>query len=253
MFTGIEGSRILLNQNADFFGKENISFSFILALVVSWLYITTRDWFINFRLIEILKAENLITEIAFLKVQVDPHFMFNTLNSIYALALEEDSPKTADSIIKLSTLMRYNLHDSSAAFINIKKEIDYIEKYIALQRLRLNDNNQLEVNIKLDESQSHNIKIVPLLLIPFIENAFKYGVSPSKTTAITIKIQADINSIILDISNTLSDYSDRANFSGIGLQNVKNRLHLFYPEQHTLTVNQSGDNYFTHLKITFNQ
>jgi len=251
LFLFIEWFRIIANSALQFLGKENISISFVLAFSMSWLFITTRDWFLNLRLIEKLKAANLITEIAFLKAQVDPHFMFNTLNAMYALALEEESPKTADSIIKLSTLMRYNLHDSNAAFISIVKEIDYIEKYIALQKLRLNKNNQLYVDIKLDTSVTQNIKIAPLLLIPFIENAFKFGVSPSKETAIVIKIHATHNSISMEISNSVSDNYGRPEFTGIGLQNVRKRLDLLYPKQHILTSNQSGEKYFTQLVVKF--
>ena len=251
LFSVIEGFRLLLNSNPGFFGKDNIFMTFFLAFVLSWLFIITKDWFINFRLIEKLKAEKLVTEIAFLKAQVDPHFMFNTLNAMYALALEEESPKTADSIIKLSTLMRYNLHDSNAEFISIEKEIDYIQKYIALQKLRLNDNNRIEVDIKLPEHITTSIKIAPLLLIPCIENAFKFGVSPSKETSIIIKIQVDYNSLILDVTNTLSDYSANQKFSGVGLQNAKKRLDLLYPNLHTFTSYQSADKYFTHLEILF--
>jgi len=251
LFLFIEWFRILANSDVQFLGNENISISFVLAFAMSWLFITTRDWFLNLRLIEKLKGENLITEIAFLKAQVDPHFMFNTLNAMYALALEEESPKTADSIIKLSTLMRYNLHDSNEAFISIEKEIDYIEKYIALQKLRLNENNQLDVDIKLDTSVTQNFKIAPLLLIPFIENAFKFGVSPSKETEIVIKIHVINNSIELETSNTFYNNAVDRELKGIGLQNIKKRLNLLYPKQHTLTSNQSGEKYFTHLIIKF--
>lgn len=251
LFLFIEWFRILANSDEQFLGNENISISFVLAFAMSWLFITTRDWFLNLRLIEKLKGENLITEIAFLKAQVDPHFMFNTLNAMYALALEEESPKTADSIIKLSTLMRYNLHDSNEAFISIEKEIDYIEKYIALQKLRLNENNRLDVDIKLDASVTPNIKVAPLLLIPFIENAFKFSVSPSKETAIVIKIHATHNSISMEISNSVSDNYGRPEFTGIGLQNVRKRLDLLYPKQHILTSNQSGEKYFTQLVVKF--
>ena len=251
LFLFIEWFRILANSDVEFLGNENISISFVLAFAMSWLFITTRDWFLNLRLIEKLKGENLITEIAFLKAQVDPHFMFNTLNAMYALALEEESIKTADSIIKLSTLMRYNLHDSNEAFISIEKEIDYIEKYIALQKLRLNENNRLDVDIKLDASVTPNIKVAPLLLIPFIENAFKFSVSPSKETAIVIKIHATHNSISMEISNSVSDNYGRPEFTGIGLQNVRKRLDLLYPKQHILTSNQSGEKYFTQLVVKF--
>ncbi|MBK9256866.1 MAG: histidine kinase [Saprospiraceae bacterium] len=251
VFLLIEWVRIKAISTEHFLGNENISISFVLAFVMSWLFITTRDWFFNVRLIEILKTEKLTTEIAFLKAQVDPHFMFNTLNAMYALALEEESPKTADSIIKLSTLMRYNLHDSNADFISIEKEIDYIEKYIALQNLRLNENNRLDVDIRVDANVTPNTKIAPLILIPFIENAFKYGVSPSKETAITIKIHAANHSIELETSNTIIFNTGDRELKGIGLQNVEKRLNLLYPKQHTFICNQSEEKYYTHLIIKF--
>jgi LytS/YehU family sensor histidine kinase len=251
LFLLIEGVRIIANSTMQFLGDENISVSFVLSLGMSWLFTTTRDWFVSLRLIEKLKAEKLVTEIAYLKTQVDPHFLFNTLNAMYALALEEESPKTADSIIKLSTLMRYNLHDSNTEFISIEKEINYIEKYIALQKLRLNENNRLDVDIKVDANDTTNVKIAPLLLIPFIENAFKYGVSPSKETEIKIKIHADYEAIELRISNTFIFNTNNSELKGVGLQNVEKRLNLLYPKQHTLISNQSGKMYYTHLVIKF--
>jgi len=148
-------------------------------------------------------------------------------------------------------LMRYNLHDSNAGFISIEKEIDYIEKYIALQKLRLNKNNHLDVDIKVDANVTQSNKIAPLLLIPFIENAFKYGVSPSQETEITINIHADNKSIEMKISNTIIINTVGKELKGIGLQNVKRRLNLLYPQQYQLNTIQSGEKYFSHLKIEF--
>ena len=253
LFLFIEWVRINVNSTAQFLGNENISISFVLAIAISWLFITSRDWFLNSRQIEKLKADNLITEIAFLKAQVDPHFMFNTLNAMYALALEEESPKTADSIIKLGTLMRYNLYDSNVGLISIEKEIDYIEKYIALQKLRLNENNRLDVDIKLDANVTHSTKIAPLLLIPIIENAFKYGASPSKETLITIKIHATNKSFQLETTNELIPNTYNRELKGVGLQNLERRLNLLYPRQYILHSNQSGERYFSYLKIEFHK
>lgn len=243
--------RFILNSsdNSEIFGAQNIVLTFVIAMIVSWLYVLARDWIINISEIERLRSEKLSTELAFLKTQVDPHFLFNTLNSIYALSLEEDSPKTADSIIKLSTLMRYNLHDSDAGFINIDKEIDYFEKYIELQKLRLDQNNKIILKMNYDKEKSQEFKIAPLLLIPFIENVFKHGVSQTVETEIVISISIFNGYIELKTENTLLKESDNSGRNGIGLLNVKKRLDLLYNDQYVLISEKRGKKYITNLRI----
>ena len=236
-------------ESARWFGDQNTSGVFILAIILSWLYVSVRDWVVHVGVIERLKSEKLQTELDFLKVQIDPHFLFNTLNSIYALALEENSPKTADSIIQLSSLMRYNLHDSNRERIRIEKEIDYIEKFIALQMLRLNENNEVEVLIETDPKSSAQTEIAPLLMIPFIENVFKYGVSPSKATRMRIHLNVKQDEIELNTENDVVQSSSGTGSNGVGLNNVRNRLELLYPRQFVLTARQEGSRYYTRLKI----
>lgn len=247
----IEVTRTLLTSsvNATIFGEESTLISFVVAVVASWIFVLTRDWIINVRLIERLKADKLQSELAFLKVQVDPHFLFNTLNNVYALALEENSTKTADAIIKLSSLMRYNLHDSNEEFIGIEKEIDYIEKYIALQMLRLNENNRVDLKVDFEKGNCNSVKIAPLLLIPFIENVFKYGVSPSKPSEISIKIIVTNNTIELITQNDIVEVSSNSTAKGVGLKNVKNRLDLLYTNQYELSYSAAVDKYYSYLKI----
>lgn len=247
----LESARLLLTSSATskIFGEQNTVSSFIVAIISSWIFVSIRDWLINIRIIERLKAEKLRSELDFLKVQVDPHFLFNTLNSIYALALEENSSKTADSIIKLSALMRYNLHDSNEELISIEKEIDYIEKYIALQNLRLNDNNRIEVIINIDKENNHKAKIAPLILIPFIENVFKYGVSPSKSTEIIIDILVTKDYVELNTKNDIVEVSANTIEKGVGLKNVKNRLDLLYANLYELSSGAETNKYYSHLKI----
>jgi sensor histidine kinase YesM len=247
----LEGLRCAFSEqeSARWFGDQNTSWAFILAVILSWLYVSVRDWVVHVGVIERLKSEKLQTELDFLKVQIDPHFLFNTLNSIYALALEENSPKTADSIIQLSSLMRYNLHDSNRERIRIEKEIDYIEKFIALQMLRLNENNEVEVRIETDPKSSAQTEIAPLLLIPFIENVFKYGVSPSKATRMRIHLNVKPDEIELNTENDVVESSSGAGSNGVGLSNVRNRLELLYPGQFVLSARQEGGRYYTHLKI----
>ncbi len=251
----LESTRLLLTSSltSKLFGEQSTLSSFIVAIIISWIFISIRDWLINIRVIERLKAEKLRSELDFLKVQVDPHFLFNTLNSMYALALEENSSKTADCIIKLSALMRYNLHDSNEELISIEKEIDYIEKYIALQKLRLNENNRIELIINFDKGNINTAKIAPLILIPFIENVFKYGVSPSKPSEITITILVTNNVIELKTKNDIVEVSANTIAKGVGLKNVKNRLELLYANLYELSSGIEVNKYYSCLKIQLNK
>lgn len=249
---GIEVLRWSLSpsRSIPLFDTPNTTGAYVSAWIGSWLYVSVRDWLVNVRVIERLKSEKLQTELDFLKVQIDPHFLFNTLNSIYALALEESSPKTADSIVKLSALMRYNLHDSNRESISIEKEIDYLEKYIALQMLRLNENNKVEVDIQIDDNISGHSEVAPLILIPFIENVFKYGVSPSKATAARIQLRIEKGLLELFTENDIvASHAMEGRRNGIGLQNTRSRLQLLYPNRFELSSIQEHNRYYTTLKI----
>ncbi|MEO9966517.1 MAG: histidine kinase [Reichenbachiella sp.] len=217
-----------------------------LALLLSFGYKFTKDWILNIGEIDRLKAERLAMELAFLKSQVDPHFLFNTLNSLYALALEEKSEKTADGIVKLSTLMRYNLHDSQATLIPMSKEVNYIEKYLDLQRLRAT--KQTTINFEV-EGSTDGIEIAPVLLIPFIENAFKYSHSPIEPNFVDIAMKFDKSSLLLIVKNSISQVASPDDNTGIGLENVKNRLELLYAERYHLEISHHPDTFSVKLEI----
>lgn len=239
-------------ESPRWFGHQNTSVAFMPAVILSWLYVSVRDWVAHVGAIERLKSEKLQTELDFLKVQIDPHFLFNTLNSIYALALEENSPATADSIVKLSALMRYNLHDSNREFISIEKEIDYIEKFVALQMLRLSDNNRVELLIETGDDSLAQTQIAPLILIPFVENAFKYGISPSRPTSIRIQLTVNAEWMELKTENDIVEPPSGTTRNGLGLRNVQNRLELLYPRRFTLDFRQAEGRYYIHLAIKLN-
>lgn len=227
------------------FHSRVLTSNVFLGFLLSTAYKFTKDWIVNLTVIDRLKAENLTRELAFLKAQIDPHFLFNTLNSLYALALEENSAKTADGIIKLSTLMRYNLHDSQAAMIPLNKEIDYIEKYIALQRLRTSSRNSVEFQVQLGNKE---LEIAPMLLIPFVENAFKYSLNPIESAFIRISIAVNGNDLTLKSSNSISQSTNRVK-SGIGLSNVRNRLELLYEGAYSLSTSTNHQEYHVELQI----
>jgi len=174
-------------------------------------------------------------ELATLKSQINPHFLFNTLNGIYSLSIE-NSPKTPDAIMRLSGMMRYILTESESEFVPLQIEIDYLKQYIELQELRITNKTKVHFSI---EGIIENIKIAPLLIEPFIENAFKYGVSVSDESNIEIAIKTHKSDILFSIRNRLCNFGESG--SKLGIANVKQRLQILYPNSHQLSIkNQDG-------------
>lgn len=232
-----------------FFGNNSISGGIFLGFLLSFAYRFTKDWLINLSLIEKLKTERSEMKLAFLKSQVDPHFLFNTLNSLYSIALEEKSNTTADGIAKLGTLMRYNLHDSQAETISLNKEIEYIEKYVELQRLRTTEKNSIHFEVTIDKSDLYLKKIAPMLLIPIIENAFKYGVSPTEKSEILISINLKNEALAISVENTVVAKKSDSEVSGVGIKNLKERLKLIYPNKHTFEYSAKEKTFKAHLNL----
>lgn len=190
-----------------------------------------------------VEKEKVKSELAFLKAQINPHFLFNTLNSIYALALKKDD-KTPDAVIQLSELMRYIMTNSNDEVIDLYKEINYINNFISLQKTRLGNTVHIDYNVF---GSSFGKEITPLILISFIENAFKYGVNPDQTSEICINIDIKEDQLTLFVSNkkTFSIHSE----SGIGLQNTIERLKLVYPNKHQLKIEDLPEDYIVNLAI----
>lgn len=183
-----------------------------------------------------LENEKTIAELALLKSQVNPHFLFNSLNSIYYLAIKkaDEAPK---AIIALSDMMRYVLTEASDDAVSLEKEVDYIQKYINLQKLRLPKHTLVNTEIDIKDE---DLEIAPLLLIPFIENAFKYGVSARKETTIDLQIKADDRQLSMVLTNTIIEYDSEETNTKIGIENVRKQLKLLYPHQHTLSIHQEN-------------
>jgi sensor histidine kinase YesM len=177
-----------------------------------------------------LKLGNKESELRLLKSQVNPHFLFNSLNSIYATALVENAPKTSESIAKLASLIRYMQKDINENFIPIQNEIKYIQDYIAIQKIR----SAIEPQVTLRLENIENYAISPGMFIPFVENAFKYGIDPSKPSKLNMSVNCAENWITFECANTYRDdykvYDKEAGF-GIGIKNVKQRLELVYPKK----------------------
>ncbi len=185
-------------------------------------------------------------ELAYLKSQINPHFIFNTLNSIYSMAIRK-SDNTAQAIVQLSGLMRYTLTEAKEEFVNIKQEFSYIRDYITLQQGRLGNSVDLKYTIEGDDK---NLKIAPLLLIPFIENAFKHGVNAEENSQISINLLASNDAIQLGVNNNKVNHQvNTFEQSGLGLDNTKKRLELLYPGKFTLDIQDLSTSYSILLKI----
>jgi two-component system, LytTR family, sensor kinase len=196
-----------------------------------------------------LQANQLSTEIKFLKSQINPHFLFNTLNNLFSMAQDKGNDELADGISKLSGMMRYMLYDSNEERVPLGKEITYLEECITLNKLRYADE---EVIISFDHSgQIADISIAPMLFIPFVENAFKHGVAIGQRAAIQIAIVVSGQRLIFNCVNT--DYSIirkmEMEISGIGLGNVKRRLELVYPAKHRLMIKKEDGKFMVNLEI----
>ena len=192
------------------------------------------------------EREKLNTELSFLKAQINPHFLFNILNTIYSLAIER-SDKTADAVVKLSSLMRYVTREADTDFVPLAKEFGYIENYIALQQLRLDDTAEIDFSM---EGRPNGRQIAPLILISFIENTFKYGVNPQDKSRIQIRLSIVENRLHLHTFNKkVRVFHEEDASNGIGIENTKTRLKLLYPEKHLLILNETALDFTVELTL----
>lgn len=196
-----------------------------------------------------LEKEKTEAELKYLKGQINPHFLFNTLNNIYALA-RKGSDRTAESVLKMATLMRFTLYESSSSSIPLKTELKIIEDYIELEKLRYSDRLKVDFTADVDEPEK---PIAPLLLIHFVENAFKHGASESRTDVdVKILIRLRKSMLTAEISNPLGDSRVSQEPVQIGMENTKRQLELLYPG-HSLKIDLSGGRFTVRLSIPLNQ
>ncbi|MFT4153761.1 sensor histidine kinase [Parafilimonas sp.] len=198
--------------------------------------------------LDFLEKERIQSELDYLKAQINPHALFNSLNTIYG-HIDKSNQTARDALLQFSELLKYQLYECGAEKVNVEKEIAYIKNYVAFQRLRQDD--KLIVNIDADNIASGS-KIAPLLIVVLIENAFKFVSSFSgKQNKINIKIFTKGNLVYCSVINTkeMQHNSVNVNPGGIGIVNLKRRLELLYPDKHTLSVNNENDFYQTDLII----
>ena len=203
----------------------------------------------------VLTAEvsNKSAELSSLRSQINPHFLFNALNSLYATALSENSEKTAEGIQKLGDMMRFMLHENNHDRIALTNEIAYLHNYIDIQRMRLDETQNIEIRVNMQQPNT-DVYIAPMLLSPFIENAFKHGISLQNPSWIFITLTLDEAHIYFKVHNSthpqqLND-PEKSN-NGIGLSNVEKRLKLIYPTRYNLNIQKSSQDYFASLTIRY--
>ncbi|MBS1661231.1 MAG: histidine kinase [Bacteroidetes bacterium] len=199
-----------------------------------------------------MARENAAAELNFLKSQINPHFVFNSLNSVYFLIDRQNAP-ARDSLEKFSDMLRYQLYECGVNQIGIEKEVDYLKDYIDLQRLRRDENCRIDLQLS---PELNGFQIAPLLLIPFVENAFKHlSHFSERSNDVSIRLERENGSLNLWVSNTREEKGEEgasgagANPGGIGLPNVQRRLELLYPGKHTLVIDKFSDRFDIFLKL----
>ncbi len=237
----------------------SLTFNYTIVMMLGELYVITfvasikltMDWLRETGRVALLEKEQLETELRFLRAQISPHFFFNTLNNIYSLSLEK-SDKTPDTIIKLSDLMRYVLYETKDKDQSLDKEIIFIKNYLDLEKIRYNENFQLDFQVTGCAKEK---KIAPMLLVQFIENAFKHGANKNiGQVKISIHLQIDEKFLYFRVSNTMpltkSTSKKKKKDGGIGLSNVEKRLKLRYGEdEYHLCIYEESDEYIVNLKL----
>ncbi len=230
-----------------FFFNYGIVILSTISFAVSTSIKVTSEWFKNENQLRENENQRLLAELSYLKAQINPHFFFNILNGIYALAIQK-SDKTPEVIMKLSVIMRYIIYDANEPVVPLKKELKHIANYIDLQKMRLTD----IVNVKYTVTgNSKNIMIEPLLFSVFVENAFKHGIDYSKECEICFNLDINEGELKFMAKNPIVEKKQKPNSSesGIGLENIKKRLELLYPNKHELNITESDQHHKVELKL----
>ena len=200
------------------------------------------------QLLKELEKQHAESNLQLLKSQLSPHFLFNAMNSLYSLALKK-SDDLPNAILTFSILLRYSTYDSTEDYVDIEKEIEYLHDYVNTQQLRLSPESV--VNFEENWTTKEKIKIAPMVLIPFVENAFKHGRNAEGNVNISISINVNLNDIVFHIQNEVfkNVNSSKDSVHGIGIQNVKSRLQIIYGTKHSLQISETDSLYSVTLKI----
>jgi len=233
--------------------QQAFTFNHVVAVTLGEIYVLalasaiklTVDWISEKRRNDNLQKLQLRTELDFLKTQIQPHFFFNTLNNLYALAIEK-SDKAPEVILKLSEIMQYVLYEVKEPKISLLKEINYIYSYLELEKLRFGNAVKSELNIN---GNIDDVNIPPLLFLPFIENCFKHGAKDNEDLKVNIVFKKNENGILFCVENNFATLASVDVKHGIGIENVKRRLQLLYSNAYTLKTSVEDNKYVVELVI----
>jgi two-component system, LytTR family, sensor kinase len=206
-----------------------------------------KHWYVNQKAQQVLTQEKLQAELKFLKTQIHPHFLFNTLNNLYALTLKK-SEKAPETVLKLSELINYMLYECRSDEVSLSKEIKFIRNYVDIEKMRYGD--KLDVDIRISGEVGER-KIAPLILLPFVENCFKHGASEDlQQSWVKLTVDSHQDHVVIKVENSKSENGNGvAREEGIGIQNVKRRLDLLYPGRHELKIINGTETFLVILSI----
>jgi two-component system LytT family sensor kinase len=245
----------------DMYGKDPAQYSYFFqintlpstaaAMTLGLSVKLAKNWVQTKRKQQVLEKEKLETELKFLRSQLNPHFLFNSINSIFVL-IHKNPDMASESLAKFSDLLRYQLYECNEPLISLQQELVYLENYIELEKLRQESN--MDIRIRFGQKFAGNLAIAPFILIPFIENAFKHvSKEINKRNWITMDLHLDNHELIFSISNSVSaGYHPPQEFfyaGGIGLKNVKRRLDLIYDSKHNLTISHDDHLFSVSLRL----
>ncbi len=233
-----------------FFAGGFASITFTLGITMSLKMV--RQWYERERVTENLERINMETELKYLKTQINPHFLFNSLNSLYALTLKK-SDKAPELVLKLSEILRYVLYDGSEKWVALEKEINYLKSYLDLEKIRNGDRLDFEFNVNGNPATK---QIAPMLFLTFLENSFKHGISQKMEGGfVSIDMDIEPDNLVFKIQNSKPKEKEKrlnGKAGGIGIENIKKRLALLYPDKHTLKIEDDGEKYSVNLNLKFN-
>ena len=229
------------NRQVDFVSL----FLFIIVIGLSIIIPLSDQWQKTQQQFLIVQKDKINAELSSLKAQINPHFLFNTLNNLYSLSLT-NSEKTPESIMRLSNIMRYVTDEVYNDHVQLENEIQCISDFIELQKLRLNNKTTVTFDAAAADG---NLSVAPLILLPFVENAFKHGISNNESSTIAIKIAVKEKELLFYSSNSIFNNTKKENRQGTGIANVKKRLENLYPGKHFLKIENTGNIFEVHLII----
>ena len=242
---------IIINEHGPVAFLYSWAIQLFIVTPLTWLYYQYyKDKILQLRVVKTQLVQSK-ADLQFLRSQINPHFLFNILNTLYGTALQENASNTAEGIQKLGDMMRFMLHENNLDFIDMEKEVDYLNNYIALQKLRTQSSPEIIIEDNIN-GQNCNHKIAPMLLIPLVENAFKHGISLKEKSWIKINLHCNEKDILFEVRNSVHqryDNDPEKERSGIGFNNVLERLKLIYPGKFQISVNDDGKEFFVLLSI----